>query len=83
MRVTWRAHDRCYSFWAGGALALLGHADLVDVAANRAFLLRTEGKVSGGFSKIPNVTAGALSNCSYECIRYIWRNGYIDGDIDI
>jgi geranylgeranyl transferase type-1 subunit beta len=43
--------DTCYSFWIGGALAVLGSMDLVNEELNRGFLMETQHKKIGGFAK--------------------------------
>ncbi|KAF9585447.1 Geranylgeranyl transferase type-1 subunit beta [Lunasporangiospora selenospora] len=43
--------DTCYSFWIGGALEIIGGMDLVNHECNRGFLLETQSKIIGGFSK--------------------------------
>lgn len=47
--------DTCYSFWVGGALDVLGHAGLMDMKANRWFLLGQTQHLIGGFGKLPGV----------------------------
>eukprot|EP00051_Salpingoeca_urceolata_P029783 m.491004 g.491004 ORF g.491004 m.491004 type:complete len:361 (-) comp28992_c0_seq1:123-1205(-) len=47
--------DTCYSFWAGGALAVLERFDLVDQDRNRAFLKTTQFPAAGGFGKVPGM----------------------------
>jgi len=47
--------DTCYSFWVGGALDVLGHAELMDMEANRRFLLGQTQHLIGGFGKLPGV----------------------------
>ncbi|KAH7099459.1 terpenoid cyclases/Protein prenyltransferase [Auriculariales sp. MPI-PUGE-AT-0066] len=44
--------DACYSFWCGAALAVLGHADLIDRQRNAAFIARCQFKF-GGIAKAP------------------------------
>ncbi|MCJ1307919.1 hypothetical protein MMC25_001567 [Agyrium rufum] len=48
-----KSADTCYSFWAGGALGVLGLSDLIDSHANRNFLLEKTQHVIGGFGKLP------------------------------
>lgn len=45
--------DTCYSFWVGGALDVLGFAELMHLSANRKFLLEYTQHVVGGFGKLP------------------------------
>jgi geranylgeranyl transferase type-1 subunit beta len=45
--------DTCYTWWVGAALANLGHADLLDWAPSRRFLLEKMAHRIGGFSKHP------------------------------
>ena len=47
--------DTCYSFWVGGALDVLGHVGLMDMKANRRFLLGQTQHLIGGFGKLPGV----------------------------
>lgn len=47
--------DTCYSFWVGGALDVLGHTELMDMKANRTFLLGHTQHLVGGFGKLPGV----------------------------
>ncbi|EKD02609.1 hypothetical protein A1Q2_03035 [Trichosporon asahii var. asahii CBS 8904] len=47
-----KLEDVCYSFWCGGALAALGHSDLVNEEPNTAFLLNSQSPL-GGFGKAP------------------------------
>ncbi|KAL7274525.1 geranylgeranyl transferase type-1 subunit beta [Rhizina undulata] len=45
--------DTCYSFWVGGSLDVLKRLYLIDVKANRRFLLEKTQHFIGGFSKLP------------------------------
>ncbi|KAI5795171.1 terpenoid cyclases/protein prenyltransferase alpha-alpha toroid [Geopyxis carbonaria] len=45
--------DTCYSFWVGASLAMLRKVHLMDVAANRRFLLDRTQHFIGGFAKLP------------------------------
>lgn len=45
--------DTCYSFWVGGSLDVLKQLDLIDMRANRRFLLEKTQHFIGGFSKLP------------------------------
>ncbi|KAA6416322.1 MAG: hypothetical protein FRX48_01042 [Lasallia pustulata] len=45
--------DTCYSFWAGGALAILKKIHLIDFNANRRYLLEKTQHLIGGFGKTP------------------------------
>ncbi|KAL1923108.1 uncharacterized protein VTP21DRAFT_9484 [Calcarisporiella thermophila] len=47
--------DTCYSFWIGGALDILGAWRMIDSEANHAFLMQTQSKRIGGFSKLPEI----------------------------
>ncbi|WVR03318.1 hypothetical protein IAU60_000309 [Kwoniella sp. DSM 27419] len=47
-----KLEDVCYSFWVGGAISILGHADLVNRDADRSFLLSAQYPL-GGFGKEP------------------------------
>ncbi|KAF9955939.1 Geranylgeranyl transferase type-1 subunit beta [Mortierella alpina] len=46
-----KATDTCYSFWVGGALAVMGSMDLVNYSCNRGYLMETQHKMFGGFGK--------------------------------
>ncbi|KAF9937594.1 Geranylgeranyl transferase type-1 subunit beta [Mortierella alpina] len=46
-----KATDTCYSFWVGGALAVIGSMDLVNYSCNRGYLMETQHKMFGGFGK--------------------------------
>lgn len=48
-----KSGDTCYSFWVGGALDVLGFAELMHLSANRKFLLEHTQHVVGGFGKLP------------------------------
>lgn len=45
--------DTCYSFWIGGALSILKKLHLMDLSANRRFLLEKTRHIIGGFMKLP------------------------------
>ncbi|KAI5848654.1 terpenoid cyclases/protein prenyltransferase alpha-alpha toroid [Morchella snyderi] len=45
--------DTCYSFWVGGSLDVLKKLHLIDVKANRRFLLEKTQHFIGGFAKLP------------------------------
>ncbi|KAK4148896.1 terpenoid cyclases/protein prenyltransferase alpha-alpha toroid [Chaetomidium leptoderma] len=45
--------DTCYTWWVGGALANLGHRELLDWPPSRRFLLEKMAHRIGGFSKHP------------------------------
>ncbi|KAA8906432.1 terpenoid cyclases/protein prenyltransferase alpha-alpha toroid [Sphaerosporella brunnea] len=45
--------DTCYSFWVGASLEILKKLYLIDVNANRRFLLEKTKHVIGGFMKLP------------------------------
>lgn len=45
--------DTCYSFWVGASLDMLKKLSLIDINANRRFLLEKTRHVIGGFSKLP------------------------------
>ena len=51
--------DTCYSFWVGSSIHLLGHGDLVNTDANRAYLMTTQNSY-GGFSKWVDVMPDPL-----------------------
>lgn len=70
--------DTCYSFWVGGALDVLGHAELMDMRANRRFLLGQTQHLIGGFGKLPGVEwrPGMLHPLENRSIWLTW-NRYI------
>lgn len=43
--------DTCYSFWVGGALKILDAFDFVNFGDNEVYVLLTQDRVTGGFSK--------------------------------
>ncbi|KAI5820804.1 terpenoid cyclases/protein prenyltransferase alpha-alpha toroid [Pyronema omphalodes] len=45
--------DTCYSFWIGGTLSILKKLHLMDLSANRRFLLEKTRHIIGGFMKLP------------------------------
>lgn len=45
--------DTCYSFWIGGTLSILKKLHLMDLNANRRFLLEKTRHIIGGFMKLP------------------------------
>ncbi|KAL8826480.1 MAG: hypothetical protein Q9191_003781 [Dirinaria sp. TL-2023a] len=50
--------DTCYSFWAGGTLAILNQVHLMDFNANRRYLLDKTQHLIGGFGKLPGDPPG-------------------------
>ena len=50
--------DTCYSFWVGATLELLGMFELVNASCNRYYLVQTQDKLTGGFSKWPDNSPG-------------------------
>jgi geranylgeranyl transferase type-1 subunit beta len=50
--------DTCYSFWVGGSLNALRKLHLIDMKANRRFLLEKTQHFIGGFAKLPQPPAG-------------------------
>ncbi|KAF7405302.1 hypothetical protein HZH66_004208 [Vespula vulgaris] len=52
--------DTCYSFWIGATLQLLDVGSLSNRDANKAFLLRTQDALVGGFAKFDNCTSDPL-----------------------
>ena len=42
--------DTCYFFWAGASLSIMGHFDLIDHTAARAFAIKCRGPY-GGYCK--------------------------------
>ena len=47
--------DSCYTFWVGGALAVLGMDRFIDREEARKFLYLCENAQIGGFSKVPGI----------------------------
>lgn len=45
--------DTCYSFWIGASLCILDAFEVTDYAKNREYILSTQDKLIGGFSKWP------------------------------
>lgn len=45
--------DTCYSYWVGGSLDILKKLYLIDMKANRRFLLEKTQHFIGGFAKLP------------------------------
>ena len=45
--------DTCYTFWAGGALEVLGKDSFIDREQARKFLYICENTKIGGFGKVP------------------------------
>lgn len=45
--------DTCYSYWVGGAMAMLGIYDLVDIDSNKSYVLSTQQDI-GGLAKWPD-----------------------------
>ncbi|KAF9929085.1 Geranylgeranyl transferase type-1 subunit beta [Linnemannia zychae] len=43
--------DTCYSFWIGGAIAIMDSFDLVNFECNRGYLMETQHRRFGGFGK--------------------------------
>ncbi|KAI4501095.1 hypothetical protein M0802_003898 [Mischocyttarus mexicanus] len=52
--------DTCYSFWIGATLQLLNVGSLSDPDENKAFLLKTQDTLVGGFAKFDNCTSDPL-----------------------
>lgn len=48
--------DTCYSFWIGAALKILDAFQFTDPVANRQYIMTTQDKLTGGFSKWPGST---------------------------
>lgn len=69
--------DTCYSFWVGGSLDVLKKLHLIDLKANRRFLLEKTQHFIGGFSKLP--TPGSPpGTCSLRMFSLFteWRHRY-------
>lgn len=49
--------DTCYSFWIGAAMKILGVFELTDAGENRKYIMSTQEKLTGGFSKWPGSLA--------------------------
>jgi geranylgeranyl transferase type-1 subunit beta len=45
--------DTCYSFWIGAALKILNAFELTNFPMNRDYIMSTQDKTIGGFSKWP------------------------------
>lgn len=52
--------DTCYSFWVGASLELLNSYTYVNSDSNREFLMSTQARSVGGFSKWPDGHPDAL-----------------------
>ncbi|KAL8709122.1 MAG: hypothetical protein Q9220_006143 [cf. Caloplaca sp. 1 TL-2023] len=55
--------DTCYTFWAGGSLALLQSLNLLDLTALRTYLLEKTQHRIGGFSKLPGDPPDIMHSC--------------------
>lgn len=49
--------DTCYSFWIGASMKILDIFHLTDPAENRRYIMSTQEKLTGGFSKWPGSLA--------------------------
>lgn len=49
--------DTCYSFWIGASMKILNVFELTDPAENRRYIMSTQEKLTGGFSKWPGSLA--------------------------
>ncbi|GAB0098881.1 Geranylgeranyl transferase type I subunit beta [Sergentomyia squamirostris] len=49
-----KTEDTCYSFWIAATLKILNAFHLTDFEENRKFILSTQNRVVGGFSKWPH-----------------------------
>lgn len=49
--------DTCYSFWIGASMKILNVFELTDAAENRQYIMSTQEKLTGGFSKWPGSLA--------------------------
>jgi geranylgeranyl transferase type-1 subunit beta len=63
-----KAQDTCYSYWIGGTLVLLGHADLLDHDQLSGFVLQCQSKL-GGFSKVKGAYPDVLH--AYYSLAYL------------
>lgn len=65
--------DTCYSFWAGGTLAMLNQVHLMDFNANRRYLLEKTQHIIGGFGKLPgdppDIMHSYLGLAALACMR--------------
>ncbi|KAL9605133.1 MAG: hypothetical protein Q9219_000067 [cf. Caloplaca sp. 3 TL-2023] len=57
--------DTCYTFWAGGSLALLDSLHLVDLDALRDYLFNKTQHQIGGFGKLPGDPPGKSSHVEH------------------
>lgn len=48
--------DTCYSFWIGATLKILNAFDLTNFDKNREYVMSTQNRIVGGFSKWPGST---------------------------
>lgn len=55
--------DTCYSFWVGASLELLGWSSFINRQWNRSYVLSTQGKLVGGFSKWPDYHPDPMHTC--------------------
>ncbi|KAH0565710.1 hypothetical protein GP486_000902 [Trichoglossum hirsutum] len=66
-----KSSDTCYSFWVGGALAILDRVNLIDTSANRRFLLEcTQHSVLGGFGKLPGDIPGLSASTDLSSMLF-------------
>lgn len=49
-----KTEDTCYSFWIAATLKILNAFHLTDFEENRKFILSTQNRIVGGFSKWPD-----------------------------
>lgn len=49
--------DTCYSFWIGSSMKILDIFHLADAEENRRYIMSTQEKLTGGFSKWPGSNA--------------------------
>ncbi|XP_066993904.2 geranylgeranyl transferase type-1 subunit beta [Anabrus simplex] len=55
--------DTCYSFWVGATLQLLEAFHMVDFKSNKEYILSTQDRILGGFSKWPDTTPDPMHTC--------------------
>ncbi|KAL8944574.1 MAG: hypothetical protein Q9216_000377 [Gyalolechia sp. 2 TL-2023] len=55
--------DTCYTFWAGGSLAILNKLQLIDQEALRQYLFMMTQHQIGGFGKLPGDPPDIMHSC--------------------
>ncbi|XP_049791198.1 geranylgeranyl transferase type-1 subunit beta [Schistocerca nitens] len=52
--------DTCYSFWVGASLKILGVFNMISYKPNRFYILSTQDRIVGGFSKWIDTTSDPM-----------------------